>query len=59
MALNDKIKQAEKVLKLAADMSKTYYHAPLIVCYSGGKDSDVLVDIALNCLKFLEQGANE
>ena len=27
-------------------MSKTYYNAPLIICYSGGKDSGVLLDLA-------------
>ena len=27
-------------------MSKTYYDAPLILCYSGGKDSSVLLDLA-------------
>ena len=48
--LEDKIKEAEQVLKLASEMSKTYYHAPLVICYSGGKDSDVLLDIAKRCL---------
>lgn len=48
--LFDKIKEAEKTLQLAAEISRTYYHAPLIICYSGGKDSDVLLDIAVNCL---------
>ena len=48
--LQEKIKEAEQVLKLASDMSKHYYNAPLIVCYSGGKDSDVLLDIAKKCL---------
>ena len=51
MALEDKIKDAEVTLKLAAEMSAYYYNKPLIVCYSGGKDSDVLLDIAKNCLK--------
>ena len=32
-------------------MSKTYYGEPLIVTYSGGKDSDVMLDLAENCLK--------
>lgn len=51
MDLNDKIKEAERTLRLAADMSAYYYEAPLIICYSGGKDSDVLLDIAKRCLK--------
>lgn len=50
MSIADKIKDAEATLKLAADMSQYYYNAPLIVCYSGGKDSDVLLDIAKKCL---------
>lgn len=51
MTLEDKIKEAERTLKVAAEMSLYYYNLPLIVCYSGGKDSDVLLDIAKNCLK--------
>lgn len=51
MNLDDKIKEAERTLKLAAEMSEYYYHAPLIICYSGGKDSDVMLDIAKKCLK--------
>lgn len=50
MSLDDKIKEAEQALRLAAEMSEYYYHKPLIVCYSGGKDSDVLLDIAKKCL---------
>ena len=49
--LEDKIKEAEQVLRLAAEMSKTYYQKPLIICYSGGKDSDVMLDISKKCLK--------
>ncbi len=49
--LKDKIKEAEQALRLAAEMSEYYYKKPLIVCYSGGKDSDVLLDIAKKCLK--------
>ena len=32
-------------------MSETYYKNPLIVTYSGGKDSDVLLNLAESCLK--------
>ena len=39
---DDKIEKSRKVLRLAAEMSQTYYGKPLIVTYSGGKDSDVL-----------------
>ena len=31
-------------------MSKEYYGKPAIVCYSGGKDSDVLLHLAESCL---------
>lgn len=50
MGLEEKIKDAMAALKLSAEMSKHYYNKPLVVCYSGGKDSDVLLDIAIKCL---------
>lgn len=34
-------------LREAALRSKKYYHQPLMVCYSGGKDSDTLVQLAI------------
>lgn len=43
--------ESEKALRLAADMSKTYYEKKLIVTYSGGKDSDVLVHLAESFLQ--------
>lgn len=49
--LAEKIKEAEQVLRLASEMSKAYYHKPLVICYSGGKDSDVMLNIAKGCLK--------
>lgn len=51
MNLQEKITDAEKTIQLAADMSEFYYHKPLIICYSGGKDSDVMLDITKRCLK--------
>ena len=42
----DKEKKAIERLILAADMSKQYYEKPLIIAYSGGKDSEVLVELA-------------
>lgn len=51
MTLNEKINKASDVLRLAAKMSATYYQKPLIVTYSGGKDSDVMLHIAEGCLK--------
>ena len=47
MALLDKrIEKSVRVLKLAAEMSREYYGQPMIICYSGGKDSDVLLHLA-------------
>ena len=34
-------------LKVASEMSEAYYGKPLIITYSGGKDSDVLLDLAI------------
>lgn len=49
-ALQKKIEDSKDVLKLAAKMSKLYYQAPLIITYSGGKDSDVMLQLAIECL---------
>lgn len=35
-------------LRLGAETSEHLYNAPLIICYSGGKDSDVLLQLAIN-----------
>lgn len=48
--LDEKIEKSKQALRLAADMSKTYYEKPLILAYSGGKDSDVLLHLAESCL---------
>lgn len=45
--LEDKEKKAIEVIKLASELSQTYYHEPLVVCFSGGKDSMVLLHLAL------------
>ena len=50
LTLDQKIEESKRALRLAADMSKTYYNAPLIICYSGGKDSSVLLHLAESCL---------
>lgn len=42
--------KAEEVLQLASEMSRAYYKQPLIIAYSGGKDSDVLLRVAMECL---------
>lgn len=44
----DKEQTAIERLKLGAETSERYYNAPLIICYSGGKDSDVLLQLAIN-----------
>lgn len=49
--LQKKIEDSYEILKLSAAMSLEYYHKPLIITYSGGKDSDVLLKLALECLK--------
>lgn len=43
----EKVERSVKQMQLAANMSKRYYDAPLLLCYSGGKDSDALVELAL------------
>ena len=48
--LEEKIEESKKALRLAAEMSKEYYNAPLIITYSGGKDSDVMLHLAESCL---------
>lgn len=49
--LQEKIDHSYEVLKLAAEMSKLYYQKPLVITYSGGKDSDTMLQLALECLK--------
>lgn len=34
-------------LREGAQMSELYYQQPLLICYSGGKDSEVILDLAL------------
>lgn len=48
--LQEKIDKSKKALRLAADMSKEFYEKPLILCLSGGKDSDTLLHLAESCL---------
>lgn len=43
----DKITKAIDALKTAANIAKDFYDKPLVITYSGGKDSDVLLDLAL------------
>lgn len=48
--LEEKVAQAKKALRLAAEMSRTYYGDKLVLTYSGGKDSDVMLHLAVSCL---------
>ncbi len=45
------IEKSKQALILAKDMSFRFYDKPLIITYSGGKDSDVLAHLAKSCLK--------
>lgn len=49
--MNELIEKSKQAIRLAADMSLTYYDKPLIIAYSGGKDSDVLLHLAEDCLQ--------
>lgn len=49
--LQAKINTSYDILRLATDISLEYYQKPLVLTYSGGKDSQVLVQLALECLK--------
>lgn len=46
----ESLEEAEAVaidrIKTASEMSEYYYHKPLIITYSGGKDSDVILHLA-------------
>ena len=50
MSLKEKIEKSKEILRLASDMSDHYYHKPIVICYSGGKDSDVILRLAMECL---------
>ena len=51
VTMAEKIEYAHRVLLLGAKMSMDFYGEPLMVAYSGGKDSDVLLRLAEECLK--------
>ena len=51
LTYEDKIREAQDVLTLASEISMDYYKKPLVIAYSGGKDSDVLYHIALSCME--------
>ncbi|WP_217957891.1 phosphoadenosine phosphosulfate reductase family protein [Acutalibacter muris] len=41
----DREQTAIQRLKTAAQLSENYYHEPMTVCYSGGKDSEVILEL--------------
>ena len=45
--MKEKEQKAIDAIRLASRLSETYYHKPLIVCYSGGKDSECILHLAL------------
>lgn len=45
--MKEKIEKYLDVLQTAAKISKDFYEKPLILAYSGGKDSDVMLDLAI------------
>jgi len=45
--VKEEIEKSLEVLKTAAKISKDFYEKPLILAYSGGKDSDVMLDLAI------------
>lgn len=49
--LEKKIETSMGVLTTAAEMSQMYYKKPLIITYSGGKDSDTVLQLARECLR--------
>ena len=50
LSLSEKIIKAKEAIVLASNMSKEFYHKPLVVTYSGGKDSDVLLHLVEDSL---------
>lgn len=41
----DKERKAIERIKTASEMSSGYYKKPLVCTYSGGKDSDVMLEL--------------
>lgn len=41
--MNDKVQQSIERLKTASHLSEKLYHKPLLVTFSGGKDSSVIL----------------
>lgn len=54
LPLKDKVARSIEIIRLASRMSWEYYKQPMIVCYSGGKDSDVLLHLCEHTLPLSE-----
>lgn len=55
----EKYEHSIEVLKFGAEMSEQYYGKPLLLSYSGGKDSDTLLQLALESgIKFEVQNSH-
>lgn len=54
LPLKDKITRSIEIIRLASKMSWEFYKKPMIICYSGGKDSDVLLHLAEQTLPLSE-----
>ena len=50
-SLAEKVEESRRILRLACDMSFTYYGEPLMIGYSAGKDSDCLLHLAETTLE--------
>ena len=48
--LDARIAEAKKALLLAAEISRRFYGEKLVITYSGGKDSDVMLTLAVDVL---------
>ena len=44
--MEKKVQASIERLKLASEMSETFYHSHLLITYSGGKDSDTILSLA-------------
>ena len=49
--LDARVAEAKKALLLAADISRRFYGKKLVITYSGGKDSDVMLTLAVDVLE--------
>lgn len=54
LPLKDKIARSIEIIQLASKMSWEFYKKPFICCYSGGKDSDVLLHLCEKALPLSE-----